>query len=506
MAIEIFHKYGLELVVFASGMILMILELVGSRVLAPYFGTTIVVWTALIGIILLSLSIGYILGGKIADREPHIKILARILFLSAIFIGITSVFKTYLMDLVFKSISDYRLSSVFASIVLFTPGSLLLGMVSPYAVRIKINSLEKAGTTTGNLYAISTLGSIAGTFIGGFYLIAFIDVTKILLLLSVSLFLLSLFLGFKPVKMNLLIFVSIFIIFIYQHNLASLNKNSRHIVYQGDTQYNTVTIFDYLGSNRPMRFMFAGATYSSMYLDDPYMLSSEYTRFYDLVFFFNPKLKSAVMFGGAAYSYPKSFLRNYPTATIDVVEIDPAMANLAKRYFSLFDDPRLKTYNSDGRVFLNNTSKKYDAILGDAFNGYNIPFQLTTIEAINKMHKVLNDNGIVIINLVGSLNNRFIKSEYATFMAVFPRVYVFPLTSNTDFNTLQNIMLVAVKKDENPNWEGINIAPDENLQKIFITQTRNKNLILTDGFAPVDYYMLDLIKNKNLFYNYLTAQ
>src|SRR3989344_1046312 len=168
---SIIKNYFLEFTVFICGAVVMIFELIGSRITGPYVGTSIYAWTSLIGVILASLSLGYYIGGLAADKRPETKPLATIIFLSAVAIVVAF----FLKDLVSSSIIlmpfSIELKSVFISIIIFAPTSVLLGMVSPYAVRLRIKDSEKAGRTVGNLYAISTLGSIFGTFLGGFYLI-----------------------------------------------------------------------------------------------------------------------------------------------------------------------------------------------------------------------------------------------------------------------------------------------------------------------------------------------
>lgn len=169
----------------------MIFELVGSRVMGPYVGTSTFVWTSLIGIILASLSIGYWLGGKYADRKASYQILSLIILTAAVLIGSITFFKDNFLQLIQDSITDIRWGSVIDAILLFALPSILLGMVSPYAVKLKMNNLDTTGRTVGNLYAISTSGSIIGTFAAGFFLIPFFGSTKILLLLAILLILCS---------------------------------------------------------------------------------------------------------------------------------------------------------------------------------------------------------------------------------------------------------------------------------------------------------------------------
>ncbi len=174
----------------------MAFEIVGSRMLGPYVGTSTFVWTGIIGVILLCLSLGYYYGGKIADKRPDFKILALVIFIAGIFIAVSTLIKDGLLISLLEIFDDVKLVSLLASFFLFSIPSVLLGMVSPYAVRLKIKSLAKSGSAVGNLYAISTLGSITGTFLAGFYLIPSYGVIYILNLLAMALALSALLLYF----------------------------------------------------------------------------------------------------------------------------------------------------------------------------------------------------------------------------------------------------------------------------------------------------------------------
>lgn len=189
-------KFFLEIIVFICGAVVMAFEIVGSRMLGPYVGTSTFVWTGIIGVILLCLSLGYYYGGKIADKRPDFKILALVIFIAGIFIAVSTLIKDGLLISLLEIFDDVKLVSLLASFFLFSIPSVLLGMVSPYAVRLKIKSLAKSGSAVGNLYAISTLGSITGTFLAGFYLIPSYGVIYILNLLAMALALSALLLYF----------------------------------------------------------------------------------------------------------------------------------------------------------------------------------------------------------------------------------------------------------------------------------------------------------------------
>ncbi len=491
----------LELIVFLCGAVVMILELVGSRILAPYVGTSIVVWTSLIGIILGSLSVGYWYGGKLADRNPSNRALSAIILLSAVLVGAIPLLKGHVLDFLQNAIASFSVNAVLATIILFAPPSVALGMVSPYAVRLRMQNLTTSGATVGRLYAISTVGSIAGTFFAGFFLIAYFGSTKILLMLAGILLLISALAyarGFLVVRALLLalLMLSFF--------LVSVNEKiqERQMIFSVDTRYSHVKIYSSIDehSGRPTRVMVTNPkeTQSAMYLDDPADLVLRYTRFYRLIHHFRPDTQTALMIGGAGFSYPKNYLASFPQARLDVVEIDPDLTRLARRHFMLRDEGRLTVYHEDGRTYLNRATVKYDAILGDAFSSlYSVPYQLTTHETVLRMHHALKDNGVVLMNIISSIEGEtgeFLRAEYATFKSVFPQVYLFPVGNPEDGGEVQNIMLVALKSTAIPSFHANNPELKRYLAHRWTKPIANDMPILTDDHAPVDAYMLKVIR------------
>ncbi len=491
-------KYILEIVVFICGAVVMVFELVGSRVLGPYLGTSIFVWTSLIGVILGSLSLGYYWGGKIADKKPNFENLSLIVFLSAIFIGLTTLTKDYWLIGLQSIIMDAKIVSVFASIILFLPANICLGMISPYAVKLKMHNLDTSARTVGNLYAISTLGSIFGTFLSGFYLIPHFGTNKLLIILLITLILTSLALSIKQLTKAKLLFLVIIIIAcstISVFNSRTLEGIGFSNFIDVDTAYNRIWIYDHIDKKTGELIKTMGINnenHSSMFLNSD-KLVNEYTKYYNLAEHFNPNFKKTLMFGGAGYSYPKSFLERYKNATIDVVEIDPKVTELAKEYFRLKDDPRLTIYHEDGRVYLNKTEEKYDVIFGDAFSShYSLPYQLTTKEAVQKNFDILNNDGVVILNIISALEgekSNFLKAEYITYQSVFPQVYLFPVQTPNDSSQVQNIILVALKSRESQTFTDADPSLNEYLGHLWQNKVETNLPILTDDFAPVDYYI-----------------
>jgi len=486
-------KYLLETAVFLCGAIVMIYEIVGSRVVAPHFGTSIYVWTSLIGIILASLSIGYWLGGKLADKTPTFRSLAGIILLGAIFILLTALIKDPLLAFISRTFPDMILRTLLAAILLFAPASIMLGMVSPYAVRLKIKAIDTSGKIVGNLYAISTVGSIAGTFLAGFVLIPLAGSSSMLYILAICLVLVSLLLYFtfrKAWGLNALVIIAIAFGGLFLQNAAAKTY------IEVDTRYNHVQIFDteYWITGEPIKVMKVNNEYSSAIYPDSDELVYEYLQFFRLAEHFNPEFSHALVIGGAGYSYPMYYLQQYPDATIDVVEIDPGLTELAREYFRLKDDPRMRIFHEDGRTYLNNSAEKYDIIFGDAYKSLlAVPFQLATLEAIERKYKLLNDDGIVIENIIASMEgpaSEFLIAECKTYLEVFPKVYLFACHNPEDPSLLQSISLVACKSQE-----GIAINNDDPVLDSLLKHKINIHIppgtiILTDEHAPTEYFAL----------------
>ncbi len=485
-------RYLLEFTIFISGAVVMILELTGSRILSPYLGASTFIWTSLIGIVLGSLSIGYYLGGKLADKNATPKTLSNILFLASITTLITAAINPLILHAIEENFTDIRVAAIFASILLFTPASIFLGMVSPYAVRLKIHTVETSGRTVGNLYAISTVGSIFGTFFAGFFLLSYIGSVQILLVLGITLSVIAIPLtpqsSFKSSKMAKLLLLIIILAVAFKTAAQKVESKTIDV----DTEYSRVLIYD----EENIRYMeIANDESSGMYLNSDELVF-EYTKFYDIAEHFNPELKNGLLIGGGAFSYPKHFLQKFPEANLDVVEIDEKLTELSEKYFKLdTKNPRLKIYNEDGRTYLNKTTKKYDVIFGDAFKSfYSIPTQLTTKEAVQKNYDALNENGVVVLNVISSIEGdtgKFTRAEYRTYAEVFPQVYLFPTKDPDNPTLIQNITLVALKSPTKATFSSNNPELQNYLDHLYTKEIPLDMPVLTDNFAPVDSYIAE---------------
>jgi len=267
-----------------------------------------------------------------------------------------------------------------------------------------------------------------------------------------------------------------------------------------DTLYNRVLIFDTIDkkTGRPMRAYTTDphGAHSAIFLDQDNDLVFDYLKAYRLSSFFHPEIKNALMIGGGAYTYPRDFIKRNPQASLDIVEIDDKLEKIAKDYFNLNDDARVKIYNQDGRTFLNENQNKYDCVFMDAYNSrFSIPFQLTTAETVDKIYSALNDDGIVLANIISGIegdSGKFLRAEIATYKTKFPQILVFPLKKEASPKEAQNILLVALKSDKPINLSSEDPEYSLFLNNLWTGEIKNDVPVLTDDFAPVDYYTLDL--------------
>jgi spermidine synthase len=489
-------KYQLELIIFFAGVITMAFELAGSRILGPYFGASIFIWTSLIGIIMGSLSLGYWAGGQLSVKRSDLQMLSVLLLIGGFLIFITAFGHDYILKRVVKYIPDFRVQVVMSAALLFGPASIFMGAVLPYSVKLKINTVESSGLAVGRLYALSTIGSITGTFLSGFLLLPYFGFLNIMYFLTGILLAFSFWIFFIK-KTRFFLAITIFSFFLLSSVwIKSYTKEVDYI--DKDTQYNRIFIYNTSdkATGRPVKMLAVNNEHSSAMFLDGDGLVFEVLKYYHLIKHFNPGFQSSLMIGGSGYAFPKDYLSKYPEATMDVVEIDPELTNMAYRYFELPHDPRLRIFHEDGRTFINREENKYDAFFMDAYKSMiTVPFQLTTKEAIQKIYNILNDDGVVLANLISTLshkNNAFLRAELATYKSVFPQVYLFavqyPNPNEKEKEHFQNFMLVGLKSGIKPPLSSENEELNKFLSHIVKINIEDDLPILTDDCAPVEYY------------------
>jgi spermidine synthase len=416
-------------VVFVCGAVLMGLEIVGSRMLAPYFGNSIFVWGSLISVVLAALSLGYWLGGLIADRRPRASVLGGLIAFPGVIIALMPFVYPGLNRTLAAGDLGARLGPLLSCLVLFLVPSVFLGTVSPFAVRLQARAVASVGSTAGGLYAVSTAGSIVGTLLTAFYLIAVAGVANIvhglgitLLLVAGALFLAGRQIGRAAVAAALCVALIGLAAWV-RHGAAA----EPGLLLEQDSFYNHIRLAESDG----LRYMdFENLRQSAMLVADPFELRLRYTRFLAVPLVLRPEPKRILVLGLGGGSFPKRLHRDFPDLVVDVVDIDPAVVAIAKEHFGVPEDPRLHLHVMDGRRFVQRTTERYDVIYLDAYNSDTIPFHLTTREFYREVADRLVPGGVLVSNIIGGLRgpgSEFFRALYRTLSEVFPTIYAFPL-------------------------------------------------------------------------------
>lgn len=451
----------LYIVVFVCGAVLMAFEMVGSRILAPTFGSTIFVWGSLIGVFLAALSLGYYVGGGLADRWPRFSLLGAIIAAAGLLVLVVPLVAPPCSHWIDRLSPGGRANPLLASLALFFVPSVLLGMVSPYAVRLQAQSVATTGSVAGRLYALSTLGSIAGTLAATFWLVPTFWTSNTVKALGVCLVLVSLIalvpsLVRRGKRVSVAGALAVLALLGGAAGLALLKPPSyirleggEKLVDEVDSPYQHIGVvlvergFSQQDPQWSLRMMFDKYIESEVVvqsgdpkdirLKEPYESGAKYTDTLHIPFLFNKDARTVLIVGGGGGVVPTIYRRDYPQLeTIDVVEIDPIVVKVAEKYFGFRPGQNgVNTHIMDGRVYLRECPQQYDIILLDAFTGGRPPFHLLTTQFLTLVKARLGPRGVAHMNIISALEGDKSKLFWAmlkTFRHVFgpEHVYVFP--------------------------------------------------------------------------------
>jgi spermidine synthase len=507
MDLKKFRSQYLLLTVFLTGAVVLVIEVVATRLLSPYFGNTIFTVSSILGIILGALSLGYYLGGLYADKKPYFANFYNLIAASGLSVILLALFSNSLLPIFAYSFS-IKTGPLIFSIVLFFLPSFLLGMLSPFAIKLRSKTIskEKIGKVSGEVFFFSTAGSIVGSLLAGFVLIPNFGVDKIILTASLSLFLIS-FTGIAISSASKKLFLMLLLIeafLVFFSSSEFITYPGVNIVYKKDGVYEKIVIFDITYKGQNTRFLMQDRSFSAaIYLESPDH-AYDYSNYYALYKHINKNLNNALFIGGGGYVMPKSFFRELPDLKIDVVEIEPGLFDIAKKYFYAPDSERFINHVNDGRRFLHDTTNSYDFIFSDVYYSYSIPGHFLTREFFELVNQKLNTNGIFMANIIGNLATNeasLAVSALKTWLTVFPNTYIFAVGSPQNTES-QNIIFVAFKSDHKLDFSGLPlVVEDKNVvnnlsDKIVDLENLDfsNQILLTDNFHPVETLTWQAVK------------
>jgi spermidine synthase len=465
-----------EIISFVIGFALMAFELVAARLLAPTIGSSVYVWTSVIGVIIAALSIGYAIGGKIADARVKPLDVVWLLLLSSMMVIITSLLASSMLEVIVQVLPDSRAQGVVASLFLFAPTSFLLGVVSPYLVRLRVSSAKTSGESVALLSALNSIGGITGTFLTGFFFFSVVGSIQALVIVSALLMGASWLIIAREDKARRMFFSAILIVVAI---VSLLPSTKPMLVAAIDTPSATYQVLEGGINNDPVRVLVTGPTgyQSGVYGDGRKDLVFFYTKKMAEVVAQAPNKKRILILGGGAFTLPQYLAEKYPDSHIDTVEIDPKLEGIAKRYFGYMAPKNSRVIASDARAFLNHNTNKYDIILADVYSDSSIPFSLTTREYAARINHALESDGIVAANFVAGYSKScapLLEGLNAAYVSILPYSVIFP---DRDPSLKERQNMIVVYSRDTMRWLSRNGATRAHIAHA---------TPFTDNFAPVE--------------------
>ncbi len=498
------NKYYLYLTEFFAGMSVMAVELGASRLLAPYFSSSQIVWTIIIGTIMIAMALGNIWGGRSADKNPDPDRLYMRLIIAALWIAAIPVVGKYIIlaisaVLVMSINNNFLILAGFAAcMVIFVFPLFLLGTVTPSLVKYTVDSLDDSGKTVGTLGAFNTIGSIIGTFMPTFVTIPAVGTAVTFLIFSGVLLVLGLvyFLSRKVKGKACAIAVFFFIVCSILGHSGSFAFWEGRLLYEGESIYNYLQVKDtddsvILSTNvlfGVQSIMKKGDSLTGMYYD--YALAAPV-----MAGIHEKKGADILILGMGTGTYAKQCMHYFENISVEGVEIDQKITDLAGEYFALPDTVEVTTY--DGRAYLQAVDKKYDVIMVDAYQDITIPFQMSSVEFFMLVKEHLKEDGVMVVNMNMHSDEEGNINEYLsdTIANVFPSVYTADVWGST------NRELFAAQNREILEYftEKIDLLGNEELADMMrqvsgrLSAYEKGELLLTDDKAPVELLGMSVI-------------
>lgn len=373
-------------------------EIAAARLMAPFFGASTIVWANTIGVVLVALSVGYWLGGRIADRHPHLRGMSLMAMAAATLLAIVPFVSRPLFDVAvdaFDSISAGAfVGSLFGVLLLIAVPVVLLGAAAPYAIRLAVPDVEHSGSVSGRLYAVSTAGSLLGTWISALVLIPLVGTQRTFICFAAAIALVA---AVGLGKRFFLVPVALFLALVIPVGTVKATDNGE-VIFETETEHQYVRVIEQEDGTRVLELN-EGQAVHSLYRPETALTGNYWDGCLVLPFAADdePPRKMAIL-GNAAGTTARAYGKYFPTTEIDGVEIDGELHEVGRRFFGM-DNPNLTTHTADARPWLRQSDDRYDVIMVDTYRQPYIPFYLTTKEFFDLVGDRLTPGGMVIVNV-----------------------------------------------------------------------------------------------------------
>jgi len=391
----------LELAVFSVGAASLGAEIAGARLLAPWFGASTIVWANTIAVVLVALSAGYSVGGRLADRDPRPEGLAWIILPSAILLAAVPFVSRPFLPLAVKAVDQLSVATFLGSLLgvgaLLALPLFLIGMVSPYAIRLRVGSVDQAGRTAGRLYAVSTVGSLAGTFLAALLLIPLVGTRRTFLILAGAMALAALpLLGRRRLMATVVPVVILALIALPTGTLKSGFTAGGRVIWEKETEYQYARVVEEPDRTRYLELNEGHAVHSA-YRPGVWLTGNYWDDMLASCLAGGSEPSSVAILGSAAGTTARQIGHYFPDTRVDAVEIDGDLTQVGRELFDLHG-PHLHTYTADARPWLYASDSTYDVIMVDAYRQPYVPFYLATAEFFHLVKEHLNPGGVLLLN------------------------------------------------------------------------------------------------------------
>ena len=389
----------LGLIVFVVGSASLGAEIAAARLMAPFFGASTIVWANVIGVVLVSLAVGYWYGGRFADRHPHKQGLCTLVLVAALAVCAIPFVADPFLDISVDALDNVSagafIGSLVAVSVLVAPPLMLLGAASPYAIRLAVERIEESGTVAGRMYAISTIGSLAGTWTSALLLVPLVGTRRTFLIFGLA----CAMVAATGIARRAALAVPAVIVALLALPVGTIKAAGEDTVLdEVETEYQYARVVEAPDGDRMLELN-EGQAIHSMYRPGSYLTGDYWDEFLVLPFAARSSPPRAVaILGNAAGTTARALGRYFPATTVDAVEIDSELTTLGRRWFDL-RNPRMRVHHEDARPYLRRTSVRYDAIMVDVYRQPYIPFYLATREFFELVREHLTPGGTVIVNV-----------------------------------------------------------------------------------------------------------
>ncbi len=495
------NKLFLYLTEFFAGMSVMAVELGASRLLAPYFSSSQIVWTIIIGTIMIAMALGNIYGGKSADKNPEPGRLYTRILAAALWIALIPVFGKYIILgisalLIFTVNSNFLVIAAFAAcMVIFVFPLFLLGTVTPSLARYSVESLEDSGKTVGTLNAFNTIGSIIGTFVPTFITIPAVGTSITMLIFAGILTILCIiyFINSRTHCKRIIVSVIIFSACCITGTDNSFAFWENGLAYEGESVYNYLQVKESNSNVILSTNVLFGV--QSVYMKDEGLTGMYYDYALAAPLMTGTVNADILVLGMGTGTYALQCRKYFGSTNIEGVEIDEKITKLSRKYFHLPDNINVTTY--DGRAFLNAVDKKYDVIMVDAYQDITIPFQMSSVEFFTLVKEHLSENGVMVVNMnmQGSGDGNINQYLSDTISSVFSEVYTIDVdnSTNRELFASNNKDLYNIFKENTRTIQNRELALLMEHVSASLSKYNPGNYILTDDKAPVELLGIEVI-------------